>query len=109
MLIPLDYSNIAAESDYEGQTLLDKFKKVFPDAEVVDGAMNGCDLKEDGQLYGNYFTCKHFDTVNRICSAYESRPYFCKSFGVNLKCGYKGCGINETMKKLQEAEANAAA
>jgi Fe-S-cluster containining protein len=101
MLIPLAYSNISAESEFEGQTIVQKFKSLYPDHEPYDGAMNGCDLK-DGELYGYYFTCKHFDTKDRICTAYENRPYLCKSFGINFQCGYKGCGINTTMEKLRE-------
>lgn len=43
----------------------------------------------NGKVISNIFTCKHFDTQNRVCLNYENRPELCKSFGPG--CQYKNC------------------
>lgn len=63
-------------------------------------------IVRDGKVYALIFTCKHFDTVNRICSNYENRPNMCKTFPNNGEpCRYQGCkyGANDIFKQAEEA------
>lgn len=54
----------------------------------------------DGEIVVNLYTCKHFDTVKRICTNYEDRPMMCKSFGKG--CSYEGCCMNNKVEKSQK-------
>lgn len=57
------------------------------------------------------YTCRHFDTENKICTAYESRPQFCKMYGRG--CHYIGCNFDTVFeadfkKRVEEANLNEA-
>jgi hypothetical protein len=39
-----------------------------------------------------HFTCRHFDPVARLCTAYEARPAMCSTYGVEKGCAH-GCGM----------------
>lgn len=41
-----------------------------------------------GGCWGWAFTCRHFDTTNRVCTAYEDRPQMCRDFPYGKKCPY---------------------
>ena len=37
------------------------------------------------------YTCKHFNTKDKICMFYEFRPTMCKQYPYGGICTYKGC------------------
>lgn len=39
----------------------------------------------------HYFTCKHWDTETRLCTAYSERPQMCQNYGTTEPCKH-GCG-----------------
>lgn len=89
MIIFIGYDINSAQS---GVDMTEEFKRQNPDIEPHDGVGNGHVFRE-GQLLGIYYTCKHFDKENRICTQYDSRPRLCKWHGVGNKCGYTGCNL----------------
>lgn len=54
------------------------------------------------KITAKIFTCKHFNTINRICGNYENRPQLCKDFGSN--CKYENCTCSQ--KIAEEREKN---
>jgi len=48
---------------------------------------------ERGLNYRHIYTCKHFDTDTRKCTAYESRPKMCSGYPENTghECKISGC------------------
>jgi hypothetical protein len=58
----------------------------------------------EGEIVVNTYTCKHYDTVNQICTNYFDRPRMCSHFGKN--CTYTGCNYaaqcNNDCAKLVE-------
>lgn len=59
------------------------------DDQLFDETYGFC-FRKDGKIHVRVFTCKHFDTENKVCTNYENRPHLCRQFGT--KCSYEGCG-----------------
>lgn len=60
----------------------------------------------DDQLLGkdlgraHYYSCKHFDAKQKICTIYEQRPAMCRAYPNGKLCNYKGCTwISQKAKK----------
>ncbi len=50
--------------------------------------------EETGLNYKYVYTCKHFDTVTRLCTDYDNRPEMCRSYPENTpggKCKIENC------------------
>ncbi|HSY76448.1 MAG TPA: hypothetical protein VK890_06310 [Bacteroidia bacterium] len=81
----------------------------LPSDKILERYFNGMEYR-DGQIYGNFYTCKHFDAVNKICTAYEQRPEFCRRHGGSKQpCEYDGCqmeGSRCQIKKKDESIHN---
>lgn len=45
---------------------------------------------EDEIVKCPHYTCKHFDSDNRICNIYDDRPMMCRKYDSG-DCKYKGC------------------
>lgn len=37
------------------------------------------------------YTCRHWDTETRLCTAYEQRPWMCRSYPYRGACQHEGC------------------
>lgn len=90
MIIFLRYDPISIQ---DGKDMTEEFKRLNPNKEPYDGVANGHLLK-DGKLHGIYYTCKHYDKENKLCTVYDQRPQLCRHHGVGNKCEYQGCQIN---------------
>lgn len=44
-----------------------------------------------GQHFGNWYTCKNFDTKTRGCTIYETRPDMCREYPYSEPCDYNVC------------------
>jgi Fe-S-cluster containining protein len=74
MLVPLTYEEVC-----EALPKLITFKGKLPHKDKV---------------FGQYFTCKHFDKVTRNCTVYETRPAMCHKYpfsNFEHKCEFKDC------------------
>lgn len=101
MLIPLP--DLLVNPNNHHFTLSEKFRydSNIPDDEEITITKPQADMwrwhdLKDGEIIMRAFTCKHFDTVNRICTNYDNRPNMCRHYGDN--CSYEGCGF---VKKYQ--------
>lgn len=106
MLVPLGITNIDPQSqlsfnEWWGTNGSENIKNV-DGTWNKDALNNHFIIDENNVIHGYIFTCKHFDTNDRICTNYENRPQLCRSFGDN--CHYKGCGFVNTIQALQEQE-----
>jgi Fe-S-cluster containining protein len=97
MLIPLGQSDTDPQTEKKLNEQLQYNPEVHTAEDVVTRSRGHNQLIGD-TVFTNIFTCKHFDTVNRICGNYENRPGLCERFGHS--CTYQGCGFVETMKAL---------
>jgi Fe-S-cluster containining protein len=61
------------------------------------------DLEGDNIVVQTY-TCRHFDTVNRICTVYDQRPMLCRTFGIQNECSYTGCNINKNTQTNEQTQ-----
>jgi Fe-S-cluster containining protein len=39
----------------------------------------------------HYYSCKHFDHKDKVCTIYEIRPEVCRAYPYGKKCEYAGC------------------
>lgn len=40
---------------------------------------------------GHYYRCKHFDSKEKKCTIYETRPHMCRSYPNGKTCNYAAC------------------
>lgn len=59
---------------------------------------------EGNNIVVQTYTCRHFDTVNRICTVYDQRPMLCRTFGIQSECSYTGCNINKNTQTNEQAQ-----
>lgn len=102
MLIPLGVTNIDPQSEKD----IASHREFIPmkhDAQMILDKTRGHNFispEDPTKILTNIFTCKHFDTVQRICTNYENRPDICKQFGE--ECYYRGCGFVEALKAIDK-------
>ena len=103
MLIPLGVSDIDPQEEIPFDQIYARYRDINGDypTSTLQFILDRHFFVVNGKLSANIFTCKHFDTVNKICTNYENRPTLCRSFGDN--CKYKGCRyrdvLNESLSK----------
>lgn len=102
MLIPLGETDICPQ---EKTSWTEKYQKDIESklCEINTYKLSGhYNITFDNfKITAKIFTCKHFDTVNKICGNYENRPQLCKDFGKH--CKYENCTCAE---KMIEESAN---
>lgn len=58
----------------------------------------------------NYFTCRHWDELTRLCTAYEDRPTMCRDYPYGGACQH-GCSFcpvkedNDVPAEVPEVQA----
>lgn len=40
----------------------------------------------------DFYTCRHWDEVTRLCTVYKQRPKMCRDFPYGAECAHAGCG-----------------
>lgn len=98
MLIPLGRTTIDPQYNQDISELKDYNPEIHTPKDVLQHT-SGHNFVVDGKVYTEIFTCKHYDTENKVCLNYENRPNICKNFG--KRCGYAGCKFDENLFKEQ--------
>lgn len=89
MLIPLGESEMCPK---QNQTFNDIHTALgWKKEDITQERMKNHYIVRDGTISSLIFTCKHFDTQNRICSIYDQRPLMCKSYTCQDDCHYEDC------------------
>ena len=103
MLIPLGTTEIDPQVG-ENLAISYEYDPEKHSPELVRDHTRGHLQVVDGKVVTKIFTCRHFDTVNKVCTNYENRPVLCQDFG--KKCKYAGCGYAEKIiKNISNKEA----
>jgi Fe-S-cluster containining protein len=37
------------------------------------------------------YACRHWDTVTRLCTVYDARPWLCRDYPYTMACHHTGC------------------
>lgn len=48
-------------------------------------------IVHEGIISSLIFTCKHFDTQNKLCTIHDTKPLMCKNFTCQDDCHYEDC------------------
>lgn len=103
MLIPLGITNIDPAREVPILELygnsMNEEKTGFKESWIYDSLRPQFKI-ENGDLFTHTFTCRHFDTIERICTNYESRPNLCRSYGRG--CKYSNCSFDSVLDRLMD-------
>jgi Fe-S-cluster containining protein len=78
--LPFDKEAIALITDAPGETEIAYIKDMVIHLTDFVNPVNG----DKGGLY----TCKHWNSVTKLCKEYEKRPRMCRDYPYGKKCQY---------------------
>lgn len=93
--LPVSPQQLSLEYDnwYKGtqgaRPMFDDIHLLAPMLVYLGLSTKDCNGGEGPPLH--WYTCKHFDRANRLCTIYEIRPRTCRVTGTAHACSWEGC------------------